>query len=494
MINRKKALAVLAVTIACGMAVSCSKVGNKSSGEPTEITWYMMKSNSNMSSQEEVEKAVNKSLIDRHNLKLKLKLVDSGSWKEKINVVISSGEEYDVCFTSSWTNSFTENLRRNAFADISKYLDEYGSDIRKKVDSRAWEAVTVDGKIYGIPSQTPYIRQNSFVFKKDLVDKYNFDYKSVKCLKDLEPYLEILKKNEPDIIPLAISASMDLTEPYEGYTSVLDCNFMKYSEAEDRLVENFDLRLDEYRTRYEYYKKGYIAKDAFTRKDKNEGKTGKYAVMSDSGAYTEDASKSSAYYGFPCYETLVYQQSNIDDGAFIAMANAVSITSKHPDKAVQLLNEVWKDPEISNTLAYGIEGIDYKVVSGKGTPEMSIEPKEGAQATWGIAHNIIGPLWDQWDSSWNRLDALNAMRKLNEETPVSGSLGFKFDPTPVKSEIAAINEVTTGTNLVFKTGSMEDFDSYVKEYRAKRDSAGFRKVVAEANRQFEEWKKTRGKK
>lgn len=50
-----------------------------------------------------------------------------------------------------------------------------------------------------------------WVFKKDLVEKYNFDYKSVQTLKDLEPYLETLKENEPGITPV-----LDIVSPNWG--------------------------------------------------------------------------------------------------------------------------------------------------------------------------------------------------------------------------------------------------------------------------------------
>ena len=68
-----------------------------------------------------------------------------------------------------------------------------------KSDEGSFVPVTIDGKIYAIPSQTPWVNENVIVFKKDLVDKYNFDYKSVKSIRDLEPYLEKIKQNEPGI-------------------------------------------------------------------------------------------------------------------------------------------------------------------------------------------------------------------------------------------------------------------------------------------------------
>ena len=89
-------------------------------------------------------------------------------------------------------------------------------------------------------------------------------------------------------------------------------------------------------------------------------KTGRYAVMKSSGAYTEDGSKSSAFYGFPCVEVLV-GKSLIGTDSFLN-GNAISITSKNPEKAMQVLNAIWEDPYLSNTAAYGVKDVDYTVV------------------------------------------------------------------------------------------------------------------------------------
>ena len=49
---------------------------------------------------------------------------------------------------------------------------------------------------------------------------------------------------------------------------------------------------------------------------------------------------------------------------------------------MKILDLVWKDPYISNTLAYGIEDVDYVYESGKGTDSPTVIPKEGGDRTW----------------------------------------------------------------------------------------------------------------
>ena len=135
--------------------------------------------------------------------------------------------------------------------------------------------------------------------------------------------------------------------------------------------------------------------------------------MNCTGNYDETGKKSSDVYGFPCVETYI-GQTVIGTGNLFDAINAISITSKHPEKAVELLNLIWKNRDLSNLLAYGIEGIHYTVNEerSKEIGDKSVTPKTGSEQTWAIWHNWIGPLWEQWDSTWNSKEALEKFQEI----------------------------------------------------------------------------------
>ncbi|MEG2669193.1 MAG: DUF3502 domain-containing protein, partial [Oscillospiraceae bacterium] len=207
-------------------------------------------------------------------------------------------------------------------------------------------------------------------------------------------------------------------------------------------------------------------------------------LLSETGAYSKDGSKSSSFYGFPCVEALNGYRT-ITTRELINQGNAISATSKNPEKAIQVLNEIWKDPYLSNTLAYGIEGVNYTIDTTK--EYKSVIPKSGKDQTWGIWHNWVGPLWDQWDSPWNRKEKLEEMQEMNDVAKVSGSLGFLFNTEPVKNEIAQVTAAITETRSILKTGSMPDFDDYYNKAVQKLKNAGIEKIQNEANEQLKEW-------
>lgn len=487
--NMKRILTVL-LTLGISISFSGCQKENAKKGEIPTITWNLVKPIENMTSKDLVEKELNSILRERVGAELKLNLIESGAWKEKMNLIISSGEEFDITMTNATGPvSLAVNAKRGAFLDITDLYKKYGSAIAEKVDKRAIDAATIDGKLMLIPSQGKFVQETAYVFKKDLVEKYGFDYKSVTCLEDLEPYLETIKQNEPGITPLYITAVADLKQPVnKNYSSTVVAG-VYFDEVNEKFIPFTEYEKDEYKLKNNYYKKGYIAKDAFTKQDSTEGKNGKYAVLRDTGAHTEDSSKATDFYGFPTVETLV--GTSIIEAAAFTNGNAISVTSKHPDKAMQILNEVWADTYVSNTLAYGVEGVDYKVVGGTTNDDKSVLPNSGSEQKWVLWHNWIGPLFDQWDSTWNSKESLEKMEHDNNTAPTSKICGFIIDVSDFDAEIAAISEVINSSQIVFRVSNEENFDTYYNDIVKKLEKAGINDVLDKLNSDYAAWKKSK---
>jgi len=486
----KKIVALsLSLCVAAGLFAGCGK--KKSANDENTIHWYMSKASDNISSQETVMAEANKIIEKELGVKLEMHLFDMGAYNEKMNVILNSNEEVDIVFLNS-AEKFQTAVKNGSLVELTpEMLEENAPDILAKSEEFMWDIARVGGKVYGVKGQGPLSSIPSIVFKKDLVEKYNFDYKSVTCLADLEPYLKTIKENEPNMYPL-LYQTPDKTSTRYTNNSVAA---LLYDEEKQEFISELDAEniVDKYRLINEYYKKGYIPKDANTRTEYlAECKSGNYAVMCNTGYYTEDGSKTSAAYGFPCVE--VSMGATVIAGTSGSM-NCISTTSKKPEKALQLLNLVWKDPYLSNTLSYGVEGVDY-TIDEKRSAEIgskSVVPNSGSLQTWGVWHNWIGPIWDQWDSGWNRVESLRQMQEVNRTAPVSSSLGFRFDHEPVKTEFAKVTSVREEYNPVFKTGCMEDFDKYLADARKKLKDAGIEKYINEVNAQFKAWQKENGK-
>ena len=358
-----------------------------------EISWYFPRPVGNMSSQASIEEYLIGYLKDSLNCALRMYPVDMGSYNEKVQTMCAAGEPFDMLFTAAgWVVDPINAVAQGYFYPVTELLPKYGPDILAKDDPRVWDAATFSGDIMFIPMQTPFAQGSSICFKADLFDKYKAqlgkDYKELTDLKSLEPYLALIKESEPDTTPLQSLVGAWNKTAWEIATGVYyyeETGKLGLSADDPATIANLKVMAD-------YYKKGYIAKDNIVRTEtKAEISTGKYAVFPDPGEYSEDGSKSSGMYGFRCYETL-YGYPIIRTASMLS-GTAISASSEHPERVMLLLNQIWKDRFLSNTIAYGLEGQDYSVVSGDihdPTVDSVIQANSGDAQHWAIWHNWVG--------------------------------------------------------------------------------------------------------
>lgn len=112
-----------------------------------------------------------------------------GSYGDKIQTIIASGEEYDACFTCNWINAYNTNVAKGAFVDIKDMLDEVPA-LKETIPDYMWEAATVNGGIYAVPNQQIVARQIGALMPKEFVDGTGTDIDSIKTLTDMGEYAQ----------------------------------------------------------------------------------------------------------------------------------------------------------------------------------------------------------------------------------------------------------------------------------------------------------------
>jgi putative aldouronate transport system substrate-binding protein len=459
--------------------------------EPVEISWYVV--NTPQKDTDAVVAEVNKMLAEKTNINttLKLNVLDWGSYNDKVNVMLQAGEPMDICFTAPWINNYLGQVGRGAFLPLDELIDQYGQEIKTQVPAKYLDGVRVNGKIYGVPHYQGYAQPFGVTFRKDLVDKYGFDYKSIKEIADLEPYFETIKKNEPGIIPYmpsagsAFNAYVDKTKRYVNVASMvsLDTQTGKYINS----LEIPELMVG-WKLLRSWYQKGYIAKDAATRTDLGaECKSGKYAVL-ELTTYFNDGKKTSMDYQYPTYDIpLAYRDVLSTDMISVAMS-AITKNSKNPDRAMMLINAMWANKDIYNVLGFGIEG---KHWNWKDQANGVIEQVAGAGYDSPI-HWEYGSAFNKYLTPAEPKEDVDRQLADNDAATPSPLLGFNFNAEPVKNEIAQIDAAMTENDKLLYSGSV-DPEKVIPALIEKMKKLGFDKVAAEAEKQINEWKAATGK-
>ena len=422
---------------------------------------------------------VNPILKEKIDATVDIRFISNADYDEKMTSVINSGEPYDICFTCDWANSYAINARKGAYLDLTPYLDGDNKALKEAVDSRFWDGVAVDGKIYGVPANKELPYAPVWAFTKELVDKYNLDIDSVSDLASLEPLLKTIKENEPEIVPLPLRASdiPGIIDHYDIPAARELPAYVRYDDESRKVVNPFEQEdvLNNLRTIRDYFEKGYINQDAATNKQKLKNRL-IYVGWYCPGA--EEIWGNQAGYEVVCrprYENYYSTTS------CIGSLQAVSANSKHPAEAVKFLELLNTDPEIKNLLTYGIEGVHYEKTSDTSIKLLDASSKYTTDYyTLGnelIMYTVDPQARDLWDQ----------YRAFNDASKPSVLVGFSFNNENVKTEYASVMNITAQYLPQLFTGSAADVDQTVAEMNQKLYDAGLQKIIEDMQKQIDEW-------
>ena len=114
----------------------------------------------------------------------------------------------------------------------------------------------------------------------------------------------------------------------------------------------------------------------------------------------------------------------------------IPTVSKYPEKAMQLWNLMFTDPEISNLFVNGIADKDYTYTDDSKSVVKSVENSTYDSLDWAWPNGRITPVYEGDDlDKWDQLtDFCDSARR-------SPALGFSFDSSKVVNELTACSNV-----------------------------------------------------
>lgn len=469
-----KKLIALATTALVGASIfaGCSSTATSKKSDVVTLKWYTI--GAEPKDLQIVEDEANKYLEEKIGVNIDMNFIDYGEYSQKLGVIINSGEAYDLAFTCSWAGDYLGNARKGAFLDLTPYLDNIGSEMKEAIDDRFWSGAEVDGGIYAVPNQKEICTAPMWVFTKEYVDKYNIPYTELHSLEDLEPWLKLIKENEPDVTPLYITKGFSAPQYFEQLVDPVGIEYEDGSLVVKNMFET-DKMKSTLETLRKYYQAGYINADSATAQDDKSVK--RFVTKGDGQPYAEVLwSKDLKYDVVASQITDSYITNASTTGSMIA----VSKNSKNPDKAVEFLNLLNTDEYIRNLLNYGIEGTHYESVNDK---QIKLTDKA---SDYSVGYYTLGNLFitkvldNEPETKWDEF------QEFNDAAKESAVLGFKFDTSKVTNEIAAINNVLEEFKSTIYSGSV-DVDEYLDKLNKKLKDQGIDRVIEEMQTQLDAW-------
>ena len=440
-----------------------------------------------------VEDAINAYIADKINVKINLTDIGSGEYTDKANLALAN-KEINLLWTASWEGTIGTNdlVPAQAVYDITDLLP--GTALYGSMAEGQWEATKYNGRNYFVPVYKDNVEGYDFMFRKDLVDKYGWDITTVKTLADLEPMLKQLKEEEGLKYPLLLQKTAMFyrwggLDQFDFFTADASTNFFAVSRETGEVVDA--ILSPEYaefcKLMGDYAEKGYISEDEATK------------VTTDTTTQTQDwgiswwtdipvNAEANSRYG---QEVVMQKATERYAHSTSALGSCYAITANSTEEeakaCIDFLGLMYTDATLADMYTFGIEGEDFEYTQAEGQEIRHVTQHSDKynHSMWESASaTIVTPLDNEPD---NKADLYV---DFNGGALTSVAAGFRFNKTPVEAAYTACANLFEQYGFPLETGAYpaDAVDATIAEYQAALDAAGYQDVLAEFQRQFNEWK------
>ena len=443
--------------------------------------------------------------------------VSFDEYSEKFSQVLASGEGVDLAWTG-WLINKPQNIADGNLMPLDDLLAEYGQGI---VDILGENVVEIhrnaaDGKLYYLPSwQGLCGERRGWLVVTEIAELAGDTW-----IEDTEAALNKWRNNYSDNTE-AFQAVLDQATKYlaaakeagklgAGINTGRVFGWSMYNGTrsnpgvggseigipfEDNTFTVIDGVASEHyklyaKTMADWYKEGYIRSDIMSVDTST-------LTMPKNGEITDTT------YVFSCdpYLTEADQEAAIADAgmdmtylpieenAYLILGGdtsyAIPYCADEPERAMMVLNAIYSQPDLYNTLIYGIEGEDY-TKNADGTITTSyVGASPTADDSYGIQRWIIGSCKNALINNGTDPNYYADLEALEETARVNPFLNFTFDRTNVEGICASILNVYYEYGPQIDNGVAGDnWEELYNNYMAARKDAGIEELVTEFQNQL----------
>lgn len=436
-----------------------------------------------------VEAAANEYLAEKAGIQVELYPLSYSNYAEQINLMITGGEKLDVITELSTT--FTSDVAMNKLVPLDDLLEEYGQDAMGYLGEYI-EACRVNGEVFAMPTIRDMAASQGVLLKTEALEAAGIDPASVTTIEQVDEVFAKLKEGRDSalIVPQTISTTIyeNIFMNYDALGDTIGV-LMNYGQDDLEVVNLFETEEYEKNIRKirEWYEKGYILSDVATNTDDGATLMSADKILGITNMLKPGVeSQVSANMGGVDMTMIETSEPICSTYNVQSVGMAIPITCGDDEAAMKFLNLLYSDPVLINLLDFGIEGTHYvktdvdNVITfpeGKDMSNSGYAMFDG----WQRGNQLLSYVWEGDDPDlYEQLDAFNksALR--------SKAFGFVFDASAVKTETAAIANVTAQYRAALENGTL-DIDENLPKFQAALKEAGIDRVIEEKQAQLDAW-------
>lgn len=445
-----------------------------------------------------IEDEIAKKIKDTLNTTVKIQVFPWGDYAKKMSMIIAAGEQFDACFMGL-NSQYYQNVAKGAFVDLTDLVKDKLPKFSKIINPAFLEGPKVKGKLYALPTNKEVFEAFGFEYDKEFADKIGVSdaLDAVKSYADLEPILKTAKEKLPgDVFPFIFQTrTLFRAGEFDSLGDQTLPGIVRLNDDSTTVINQFESPeyLANWNLAYKYVKSGYANKDGATNGAPDYWNVRKGLIR------VENMGPVPAYTG-TSGQTIkrVYVGNKVNStGSTCGAMFAFSKTAKDINRALAFFDEYATNPEIYNLVGFGIEGKHYQIIDTNTTPKRVDFLSGQDENSVGYIHS--GGVWSMggnWFDSFlgknDPADRNDVISKANDAATTSKLIGFSFDPEPVKAELAACTTIYTEMVIPLNCGAV-DPAVYAPKLAAKLKASGVDKIIAEKQKQINQWKADNGK-
>lgn len=431
---------------------------------------------------------------------LDIRLVPHKEYEQKMAQMFATNDIPDVVQGQGGVTGkeMAGSVEAGVFMPLDDLLKEHGQNLLKKIPKEAWNRMTYQGKIYGIPEWLSNPSRRATWIRKDLLDQTGLPVP-----KTVDEYLSVLRAFK----------KLGVENPYMGRQDFkyADTFFGAYDvfpylsqfeevngEVQPKFFdsENMMKALSTYKTMYD---EGLINKEFATINPttfKNTilaGKAGMWSMNANELIQWETQLKESV----PNAKLEIIPSPVGPDGkggyylyGDVNRSYFINAKYKHPEKVIQFLDWMVSD-EAEKFFTFGVEGENYtmngdKIDYKQPTDSQGVDEERYRQSF----------LWLVQDTTYNKgslsltEEGRNLMSVFDNILANEGRDGMEFEPrlealkknpdiTPLSDTPPPVL-ITHMVKMVYGQEPIENWPKVIEEWKSK----GGKDVLAEANERF----------
>jgi putative aldouronate transport system substrate-binding protein len=443
---------------------------------------------------DEIMALVNRKLEADKGIQIGVSYIPWDVWQQRVNLMLTTGDEFDLYHIMQDQVQMSAYQAMGGLTDITALIDQYGPNLKKAVSADAWDAVRINGRIYGIPAQWAELsNDDGFAIRKDVLDK--FGYPVPRTIDELIGTAQAIAAQWDGSGRLYIPSggftdfakAGALMRPYDTWPFIVKdyVALIRQNGTVDSWIESEEFRKNAAVMR-RFYQAGLINPDVLSltnEQNTNFFRSGNwFFAIGGIDSYIDDVRRNNNPNIKPEDYVLVKMNPEKPDiyPVIVKNLNGVSSTSKHPDAAIKFFDWLYTDRENYNLFMYGREGQEYTLDSnGRKTGLLDTNN----QSFYGQADWMLGNINFMIPSSNALPIEVQYLYSPNPKAVVSPASDFFFNASAVEAEWANIRTEFQASIVPVYIG-VQDYGQSFPAALQRMKAAGLDKALAEYQRQL----------